>query len=70
MIYVTLIYSNESHIINTLEPLYDATRYNATSDTTLIFLGSQIIFKKYLWGLVDINSPIFAYIAFENTGFI
>ena len=54
----------------TQQPRYNATRYNAISATMLIFLGSQIIFKKYLWGSVDVNSPIFAQIAIENTGFI
>ena len=29
------------------------TRYNAISDTMLIFLGSQMIFKKSPWGLVN-----------------
>ena len=51
---------------NTLETQYNATRYNAILDTMLIFLGSQIIFKKYLWGSVDINSPIFAHIGQSN----
>ena len=49
-------------------------RYNAISDTTLIFLGSQMTFKIYLWGLSDIRiSFIFAHIGkqvVENTGFI
>ena len=54
----------------TQETRYKATRYNAISDTTLIFLGSQIIYKKYLWGSEDINSPILALIAIENSGFI
>ena len=44
--------------INALEPPYNAPRYNAISDTTLFFLGYQMIFKKYLWGLVDINGAI------------
>ena len=33
----------------TLKPRYNAPQYNAISDTTLIFLGSQIIFEKYIW---------------------
>ena len=40
--------------------------YNAISDTTLIFLGSQMIFKNYLWGSADVNSPIFAHIGTSN----
>ena len=55
---------------NTLEPPYNASRYNAISDIMLFFLGSQMIFKKYLWGSVDLNSPIFALITIENTWFI
>ena len=43
------IFSN----INTLELQYNAPRYNAKSDTTLIFLGSQMTFKKSLRGSAD-----------------
>ena len=47
----------------TKQPRYNATHYNAISDTTLFFLGSQIIFKKYLWGSADMrNSSIFAHV--------
>ena len=57
--------------INTQQPRYNATRYNAISATTLFFLGSQMTLKKYLWGSADIrNSSIFTQIALENTGFI
>ena len=44
-------------IESTQQPRYYPTRYNAISATMLIFLGSQIIFKKHLWGSVDVNSP-------------
>ena len=48
---------------DTLLPRYNVVRYNAISDTMLFFLGPQIIFKKYLWGLADKrNSSIFAHI--------
>ena len=50
----------------TLEPRYNAPRYNAILDTTLIFHGSQIIFQKDLWGLVDVNSLILAHIGASN----
>ena len=33
-------------LTSTQQPRYNATCYNAISDTTLIFLGSQIIFKN------------------------
>ena len=33
---------------STLEPRYNAPLYSAISDLMLFFLGSQIIFKKYL----------------------
>ena len=33
---------------NTQEPRYNTILYNTISATMLIFLGSQIIFKKYL----------------------
>ena len=39
---------------NTLHPRYNALPYTAILDTRLFFLGSQIIFKKYLWGSVDV----------------
>ena len=39
----------------TQHPRYNATLYKAISDTTLIFLGSQIIFLKYLWGSADVS---------------
>ena len=45
--------------INTQQPWYNATRYNAISDTMLIFLGSQIIFKKYLWDSVEVKFTYF-----------
>ena len=53
-------------LLNTLLPQYNALRYNAFSDTTLFFLGSEIIFKKYLWGWVEVNSPIFPHIRMSN----
>ena len=36
---------------DTLEPPYNALRYNAISATTLFFLWSQMIFKKFSSGL-------------------
>ena len=33
---------------NTLEPRYNAPLYNAISDTTLVFLGSQITLKSFI----------------------
>ena len=65
-----MAWSLELVLMNTLLPQYNAVRYNAILDKTLSFLGSQIIFKKYLWGSVEVNSPIFAHIAIENTVFI
>ena len=48
---------------NTQHPRYNATRYNAISDITLFFLGSQSILKTYLWGsAVMRKSSIFAHI--------
>ena len=52
--------------LDTQQPQYNATLYNAILDPTLIFLGSQIIFKKYLCGSVDLTSPIFAHIGMSN----
>ena len=37
--------------ISTLEPQYNAPRFNAKSDTMLIFLEFQMIVKKSPWGL-------------------
>ena len=50
----------------TLEPHYNVPRYSAILVTTLFLLGSQMIFKKYLWGSADVNSPIFAHIRMIN----
>ena len=51
------------HTAGTLRPRYIRDRYNTISDTTRFFLGPQIIFKTYLWGLSDLrNSSIFTHI--------
>ena len=44
---------------DTLEP------HTTRPDTTRFFLGSQMIFKKYMWSSEDLNSSILAYITIK-----
>ena len=53
------LFFSDAAFASTQHPRYNATRYNAISATMLIFLGSQIIFKKYQWGWVDIKFTYF-----------